>query len=74
LFVLPLHLPPLYVVGDTPAALRRIGVILGTSFERGPPIDPASCYFLLNPLFETSAEKYDWLNRTIAVGLGDRLL
>jgi hypothetical protein len=27
----------------------------------------------MNPLFETSAPKYDWMNRIFAVGTGDRL-
>jgi hypothetical protein len=27
----------------------------------------------MNPLFETSSEKYDWMNRIIAVGTGHRL-
>jgi hypothetical protein len=27
----------------------------------------------MNPLFETSSSKYDWMNRIIAVGVGHRL-
>jgi Protein of unknown function (DUF3237) len=132
LFVMRLKVPPLIVVGTTPNAFRRIGVIEGGSFEgerlsgevlpggndwqavrqdnctkldvrivlkttdaalivmtyqalrHGPPsvmeqldigedVDPASYYFRMNPLFETSATQYDWLNRIIAVGTGDRL-
>jgi len=131
LFLLRLKVPPLYVVGATPGAFRRIGVVQGGSFEgarlsgavldggndwqavhgdgctkldvrillkttddalivmtyqalrHGPPhvmeeldrgeiVDPASYYFRLSALFETSAEKYDWINRVIAVGVGDR--
>jgi hypothetical protein len=132
LFVMRLKVPPLYVVGATPNAFRRIGVIEGGSFEgerlsgevlgggndwqavrsdnctkldvrivlkttdgalivmtyqalrAGPPevmerldkgeaVDPTSYYFRMNPLFETSSPKYDWMNRIIAVGTGDRL-
>ena len=29
-----------------------------------------SYYFRTNPIFQTSSEKYDWLNYTIAVGVG----
>ena len=29
-------------------------------------------YFRLTGFFETSAEKYDWMNRVIAIGIGDR--
>jgi hypothetical protein len=131
LFRLHERVPPLYVVGQTPNAFRRIGVITGGSFEgerlsgevisggndwqnvrrddctkldvrlllkttdaalivmtyqvlrHGPPavmqaldhgetIDPASYYFRLTGLFETGAPKYDWLNRIIAIGIGDR--
>jgi hypothetical protein len=132
LFVLRELVPSLVVVGQTPNAFRRIGVIQGGSFEgerlsgkvlaggndwqavrtdscikldvrlvlstndgalivmtyqclrAGPPsiiekldkgeaVDPASYYFRMNPLFETSAPKYDWMNRIIAVGTGHRL-
>ncbi len=40
--------------------------------EKGEVVDPESYYFRINPLFETSAAKYDWLNRVIAVGIGHR--
>jgi hypothetical protein len=132
LFVLRLQVPPYYVVGATPGAFRRIGIVLGGSFEgerlsgevlgggndwqavrndgctkldvrivlkttdgalivmtyqalrhgprdvmekldKGEPVDPASYYFRMNPLFETSVERYDWLNRIIALGTGHRL-
>jgi Protein of unknown function (DUF3237) len=131
LFKLREQVPPLYVVGQTPNAFRRIGVITGGSFEgerlsgtvlsggndwqsvrtdgcikldvrlmlkttddalivltyqvlrHGPPeimqaldrgeiVNPASYYFRLSGLFETSSKKYDWLNRVIAIGIGDR--
>jgi hypothetical protein len=131
LFRLHERVPPLYVVGQTPNAFRRIGVIMGGTFEgerlsgevlsggndwqdvrkdsctkldvrlllkttdgalivmtyqvlrHGPPavmealdrgetVDPASYYFRLSGLFETGAPRYDWLNRVIALGIGDR--
>jgi Protein of unknown function (DUF3237) len=131
LFVLREQVPRLLVVGQTPNAFRRIGVIQGGSFEgerlsgevvsgndwqavrtdscikldvrlvlrttdgelivmsyqclrAGPPdviekmdkgesVDPRSYYFRMNPMFETSAPKYDWMNRIIAIGTGYRL-
>jgi len=132
LFVMSLKVPPLIVVGATPGAFRRVGVIKGGSFEgerlsgevldggsdwqavrtdnctkldvrvvlkttdgalilmtyqglrHGPPdvleqlnkgevVDPASYYFRINPLFETSAPQHDWINRIVAVGTGHRL-
>jgi hypothetical protein len=131
LFVLREQVPPLLVIGQTPNAFRRVGVIQGGSFEgerlsgevvsgndwqavrtdscikldvrlvlrttdgaligmtyqclragppniiekldKGEPVDPRSYYFRMSPMFETSALKYDWLNRIIAVGIGHRL-
>ena len=35
-------------------------------------MDPASYYFRINPLFETAAANYDWINRVVAVGIGHR--
>ena len=122
---------PLYVVGQTPNAFRRIGVVLGGAFngvrlsgevvsgndwqdvrkdnctrldvrlllkttdgaliamtyqclrtgsaeilaklDRGEAVDPASYYFRLIALFETSAPEYDWINRIAAIGIGQRL-
>ena len=131
LFVMRLDVRKLLIVGATPGAYRRIGVVHGGSFEgerlsgevldggsdwqtvrndgtttlnvrlvlktkddalicmtyqgvrRGPPdvveriekgevVDPTSYYFRINPLFETAAAKYDWLNRVVGVGIGHR--
>lgn len=41
--------------------------------DKGEPVDPRSYYFRMNPMFETSAPQYDWLNRIIAIGTGHRL-
>jgi Protein of unknown function (DUF3237) len=38
---------------------------------RGEVVDPASYYFRTVPRFETSAEKYAFLNRIITVGVGE---
>jgi hypothetical protein len=40
--------------------------------DKGENVDPESYYFRINPLFETNAGKYDWINRIIAVGTGLR--
>ena len=40
--------------------------------DRGESVDPASYYFRISARFETSAGKYDWLNRVVAIGSGDR--
>ena len=131
MFAMRLDVRPLLIVGATPGAYRRVGVVTGGSFEgerlsgavldgasdwqtvrndgsttlnvrlvlktedgaligmtyqglrhgpadiiarieKGEVVDPASYYFRINPLFETEATKYDWINRVIAVGIGHR--
>jgi hypothetical protein len=61
------------LVGMTYRGLRHgpVGVI--ERIERGEAVDPDSYYFRTNPLFETAAPQYDWINRVIAVGVGHRL-
>lgn len=131
LFKLREVVPPLYVVGQTPNAFRRIGVVVGGAFDgerlsgevvsgndwqdvrtdnctkldvrlllktrdgalivmtyrclragsgeilakldRGDVVDRASYYFRFIALFETSAPEYDWINRIVAIGIGERL-
>ena len=41
--------------------------------DQGEAVDPTSYYFRMNPIFETSSTKYDWMNRIIAAGVGHRL-
>jgi len=40
--------------------------------NRGEAVDPNDYYFRIAPFFETGSEKYGWLNRIVAVGVGDR--
>ena len=131
LFVMHLDVRKLQIIGATPGAFRRIGVVPRGSFvgerlsgeileggsdwqtirgdgsmtlnvrlvlkttddaligmtyqgvrhgppdilariDRGEVVDPASYYFRINPLFETAAPKYDWINRIVAIGIGHR--
>jgi hypothetical protein len=131
LFTMRLNVRQLQVVGETPAGVRRIGVVFGGAFEgerlsgevldggsdwqtlrpdgvltldvrlvlkttdgamigmtyrglrhgtsdvlqridRGERVDPAGYYFRINPMFETASPRYDWLNRVLGVGVGDR--
>jgi hypothetical protein len=39
----------------------------------GDPVDPSLYYMRTTPRFETSAERYGWLNRIICVATGTRL-
>jgi hypothetical protein len=41
--------------------------------DRGEVLDPHTIYFRSNPMFETSAAQYAWLNGVIAIGIGHRL-
>jgi hypothetical protein len=38
--------------------------------NRGEAVDPASYYFRTTPYFETSSEKYAWLNRICSIATG----
>ena len=38
----------------------------------GEAVDPSEYYFRTAPRFETAVEDYAWLNRILAVGVGDR--
>jgi hypothetical protein len=40
--------------------------------QRGENVDPFDYYFRTALMFETAAEKYRWLNRLVAVGVGRR--
>jgi hypothetical protein len=38
--------------------------------KKGEYVDPSEYYFRTTPIFETSSEKYNWLNNIICVGIG----
>lgn len=38
----------------------------------GEEVDPASYYFRMAPVFETSAANHDWLNRNLFIATGSR--
>jgi len=38
--------------------------------DRGETVDPETYYFRTTPYFETSAEKYGWLNRICSIATG----
>jgi Protein of unknown function (DUF3237). len=37
-------------------------------------LSPDKYYFRINPIFETTSPKYDWLNHTVAIGVGTRTI
>ena len=60
------------LIGMTYRGLRHGPPDVLARLARGEAVDPTSYYFRTSPIFETAAEKYDWLNRIIAVGIGHR--
>ena len=38
----------------------------------GEPVEPSDYYFRVSPRFETASERYGWLNRIVAIGVGRR--
>jgi hypothetical protein len=40
--------------------------------NRGENVDPAAYYFRTTPYFETSSEKYGWMNRICSIATGSR--
>jgi Protein of unknown function (DUF3237) len=43
------------------------------ALAQGETVDPSEYYFRIAPIFETGAERYAWLNKILAVGVGERL-
>jgi hypothetical protein len=60
------------LIGMTYRGIRHGPREIIEKLESGGAVDPSAYYFRINPLFETSSPKYDWLNRVVAVGIGHR--
>jgi hypothetical protein len=60
------------LIAMTYQALRAGSPDVLAKIDHGEIVDPNDYYFRLSGLFETAADKYDWLNRIIAIGVGDR--
>ena len=61
------------LIGMTYRGFRHGPAAVIDRLNRGEKVDPSEYYFRIAPFFETAAEKYGWLNRIVAVGLGHRL-
>ena len=61
-----------HLIGMTYRGVRHGPAAVIERLNRGEPVDPSEYYFRIAPFFETASEKYGWLNRIIAVGLGHR--
>ena len=51
-------------------ALRDVPKDVTDRLRRGETVAPATYRFRATPYFETSSEKYDWMNRVCAVASG----
>jgi Protein of unknown function (DUF3237) len=60
------------LIGMTYRGLRHGAPDIIARIDKGETVDPASYYFRIQPWFETSAARYDWLNRVLAIGIGQR--
>ena len=52
--------------------IRAAPPAVAARLAAGETVDPSEYYFRTTPTFETASEKYGWLNRVVAVGVGDR--
>jgi len=52
--------------------VRHTSAEVNARLARGEPVAASEYYFRTAPFFETSSEKYGWMNRIVAVGVGDR--
>jgi hypothetical protein len=60
------------LISMTYKGIRHGPVDVMQRMQKGEVVDATSYYFRTNPLFETSATKYDWINRVVAIGVGHR--
>ena len=60
-------------IGMTYRGVRHGPDEVMAKLSAGEPVDPSLYYFRVAITFETAAQKYDWLNRIVAVGTGRRL-
>jgi hypothetical protein len=53
--------------------VRHSSPEVAARIARGESVPATDYYLRTSPWFETAAPKYDWLNRIVAVGVGQRL-
>ena len=62
-----------HLIGMSYRGLRHGPKEVIDAIVRGEEVSPAAYYFRIVPWFETSSDKYGWLNNIVSVGLGHRL-
>ena len=53
--------------------IRHSSPEVAQQLANGETVDPSDYYFRTTPVFETSHEKYEWMNNIICVAVGERL-
>lgn len=53
--------------------VRRASAEVSAKIARGETVRRDEYYLRTAPFFETSAERYSWLNRIVSVGVGERI-
>lgn len=61
------------LIAMTYSGLRHGPAEVMERLGRGEDVDPSAYYFRVQASFATSAPRYEWLNRVLAVGTGHRL-
>lgn len=56
----------------TYTGLRHMPEDSARRMARGEEVAPGDMYFRIVPVFETGDPRYDWLNRMVCVGVGER--
>ena len=67
---LPLRTDDGALISMTYWGIRDIAPEVFQRLLSGEAVDPSEYYFRTTPVFETASEKYGWLNRIVAVGIG----
>ena len=61
------------LIGMTYLGMRHGPKEVMERLARGENVNPSEYYFRITPYFETSSEKYGWLNRVVTVASGARM-
>ncbi len=67
---LPLRTDDGALISMTYRGIRDIAPEVFQRLLSGEAVEPSEYYLRTTPVFETASEKYGWLNRIVAVGIG----
>jgi hypothetical protein len=62
-----------HLIGMTYRGMRHGPKAVMDRIAQGETVSASEYYLRIAPFFETSSEKYGWLNRVVGVGMGHRL-